>query len=436
MNILINIIVITISVLMLAMGVLFLFGAVNKEERKRAFWFLIAMIGGVVWSLASAGYLQHELLSDKIVIWLLYGIFGGAILAGLGLLGYSIIRNKAGYSILIIASIFNVLTLLLPLYDYNLLSSITRGELNWVYIIYMIVVVLDFIITVTSLVIRVATSTTNQNRNSVFLLSLGLTCTLIISLFFNMALPFLLGVFDFLWVGPLSIYLLVIGFYLNLFSMHRVSLKSVWLKRVSYAVIMFSAIILYFVIVFLTSTFIFSTIEDLTLAIIIFTICLTVTLLVMVYIVFHMTANVRSLLLVNKIDVAYILDKVGTFYGRNRYQRIAAFLADHLHLSYCGIIIGNHLYGSRPIAIGATDVNDIVSSGTNNTQMWQKPSLKLSYKMLELDIAKIAAMRNSGGATVGQILLGRPYNKINFSREDLLIIGMIVDFVSESLTKK
>lgn len=432
MEIFISVILTAIAVLMIVIGGLFVVGAANKEEKKRSVWFLVAMIGGMIWSLASAFYALNTEASYHTMAWLSYGICAGSLIASIGLLGYSIPYTKAGYAFLIILMPLSIILMIMPFLNSDILLPIIQNQLNWFYICYGCVILLNFLVTIIGAIIRVSVSVTRKNRDAAFLFLVGLVVTLIISLTFNMVLPFLLHIFNFLWVGPLSIYILVLTFYFSLFTTHQISLSSVWLKRISYAMIIFSALIVYTIIVFLCAVLVLKN-EANILSLSIFAAIISIALLFISYVVSKLTANVRSMLMVTQIDIAYILNKIENMKIKNNYSQVAVFLADHLHLSYCGLLIDHHLYGSKSLNIGEGELRKITKLNTTGQEIWQKPDLKLAYKLLELNLSNIAILRDENGIVLGQVLVGKPQNKIGLSRKDFLVFGMIFNLVAEKI---
>ncbi len=433
MEIFISTILTAIAILMVVIGILFVVGAANQEEKKRSVWFLIAMIGGMIWSLGSATYSLKIGSNPEVMAWLSYSICVGSLIASIGLLGYSIPYIKVGYAFLIVLVPISIVLAIVPFFNSEILLPITQNQLNWFYICYGGLILLNFIATVIGAIIRVSTSLTKKNRDAAFLFLVGLIVTLVISLTFNMVFPFVLHIFNFLWVGPLSIYILVLTFYFSLFTTHRISLSSVWLKRISYAMIIFSALIVYTIIVFMVAVVILQS-EINVASIIVFATIISLALLLISYAVSKLTANVRSMLMVNQIDIAYILKRLENMNVKNNYRQIATLLADHLHISYCGLLIDNHLYGSRLLNINESDLQKINKLNSTGSEIWQKPDLKLSYKLLELNLANVATLRDSNGTVLGHVLVGKPEGKLGMSRKEFLIFGMIFNFVAEKIT--
>lgn len=432
MNILITILIIIVAVLMVVIGSLFVLGAPNHNEKKRAIWFLLAMLGGMLWSLTSGLQLLFAAQGGAITSWLSYGICFGSLLAGIGLLGYCALTSKVGKGFLVVFTQLSVILMLIPLFNFSLLDSAVHGQANWFYIIYGCLILLIFITTIISVIVEATTKLNRKNRDSTILFLVGLTTTIVIATIFNMVFPFVLHINEFLWIGPLSIYILVLTFYFSLFATHRIALNSNLLKILSYFMIVCSAAILYAIVVAFLVVLIFQD-ETPAVNIGIFATAISAALLIIVIVVYRLSASIRSLLLVNQIDIAYIIKQINNWPNKPDYKQIAAFLADHLHISYCGLLVDNKLYESHHLGIVEEDLVKIGKMRNAGQSVWQNADLTLSYKLLELNLAGIAQLRTDDGVVIGQILVGKPNEKLGLTRRDFVIFEMIFNLIAERI---
>ena len=431
-----TILLVIVSILMLLTGLSVLNGS-SKKERPHSFWFFLAMLGGTVWSLSSGMYnAQMNTTEINVLWWLSYAICFGSLLASIGLLGYSLPQTKTGKSITGVLSVLAIVLMAVPFFNENLLSNLTQGEVSWFYIGYLCLIMINFGLTLVQNVIDVIKSKTEKARKSNMLFLLGLLGTLTISLIFNMIYPFLLKNFHLMWLGPLSIYILVLAFYLMLFSGHQIILKSGWFKILSYVILMASFAVLYMVLFFLIFRALFRDATPSTAVIMLNFVMVLVVLLLMPVIIEIMTF-IKSLIAMDQMDIGYVLKKLNKVNSQNAdIQEIADFLASHLHFAYIGIMVNGRLYESEGHSISADALKTVAKLKPSKHSIWHNLSNTNGQILRKQKVSAAADMYNDHDEVFGQILIGRPITDRRFSRRDLIQLESIVNMVATVVAPK
>ena len=208
---LITILLILVAALMLLTSVLILIGSASKE-RPRLSWFSLAMFGGTIWTLASGLYVANLGGDIHTISLISYGVCLGSIIASLGLVGHSSPHTKKAHRVVLVLVLLSVGLMIVPLFNFDLLAGLANRDLNGFYIAYGALILVNFGLVLINSINQVRKAPDRKSRRSAILFIVGLLFTLTMSLIFNMILPFVLGIFNFLWIGPLSIYALVLCF--------------------------------------------------------------------------------------------------------------------------------------------------------------------------------------------------------------------------------
>ena len=157
-----------------------------------------------------------------------------------------------------------------------------------------------------------------------------------------------------------------------------------------------------------------------------------VIVLLLIPVINEVTASIRSMISVGQVDLAYVIKKLNRIATKNvDLRELAAFLADHLHFAYIGILINGRLYGSKALSISAGELEKIgklrpAAAGG----VWQEPNEAVQKILDELDLKAIAELKNAKGKPFGQLIVGRPLGKASFERRDLVQLEMIINLVA------
>ena len=142
-------------------------------------------------------------------------------------------------------------------------------------------------------------------------------------------------------------------------------------------------------------------------------------------------ASIRSLLSVNKVDLAYVIKKLNRIAPRNaNLKELSGFLAEHLHFNYIGFIINGRLYSSNDTSLSNEEIKAISALKTNEHGVWQTPNPTVTKIFIDENINAVAELRNAKGQVFGQILVGNPTGKKHFERHDLVQLEMIINIVA------
>lgn len=430
-----TILLIIVSILMFLTGLSVLMGSI-KQERAHLIWFFVAMIGGTIWSLTSGMYAASvDTPEINTLWWLSYGICFGSLMASLGLLGYSIARNKAGKTLLVVLCLLSFALMLVPFFNESLLASITKGQLSWFYIGYGCLILINFGITLVNTIVQAAKAKVKKVRNSKLMFLCGLLFTLGISLTFNMVFPFILQDFHLLWIGPLSIFILVLAFYLTLFSNHQIVLRSVWFRILSYLILIASFAVLYMVLFFIIFKALFRTATPTT-SVIFLNFIMVIVVLLLTPVIIEIGTFIKSLISVDQIDVGYILKKLKKVDSRHvKVQDLAEFLGSHLHLAYFGIVVNGRLYESENIGLDADTLKAIDTFKPVEHTIWQDLGKNAHGQLIKKhQVVAMADLYNNDSEAFGKVLIGKPINGRRLSRRELVQLEAIVNMTALILT--
>ena len=432
---LITILLIIVAALMVLSGFLALVGSA-KKERTRLAWFFIAMIGGMIWAIASGMYIVNLESSEEIMSWLAYSICLGSMIASIGLLGYSIPYNKVGKAILVALACLSAGLMLVPIFKYDVLPSITHGSINGFYLAYGILILVNFALTLWNTFMQIHAAHNKRVKKARIISLIGLACTLGFSLTFNMIFPFILSNFDFLWVGPLSTYALVLSFYLNLFDTHRITLSSAWFKVLSYVIIIASFAVVYMVLFFLIFTSLFR-VPSPSFAVIMLNLIMVVIVLLLIPAITEVSALIKSLITIDRVDVGYVVKKLDKLSPQDiNPQELADFLANHLHCEYIGFVIKKRLYESESSQFDTDTLKAIDSLKPAKHGIWQNLDTAGGKVLAKQKIVAVAELCDEKGNVFGQMLIGKPLRKRSFDREDLIHLELVVNLIATRLSHK
>ena len=438
---LIVILLITVSVLTFLSGATVFFGA-KKGERLKSFWFFVATIFATVWTVSICLFLRATPETSLNMVWHTNWTYISAVFIDIALLGYITWEEKYGKIIALFFATLGVILTLIFVNNPSLLyteiilthsgnSLVTNiGPFYFTYIGFFCLLVPAVILTLLKQIIK---STSTKKRGGDLVLLIGFAVSGTTSLIFNLILP--LWRWDLIWLGPLAISTTIIAFYYSILRYRMLNLYSTWLKVLSYIVIIASLAVIYMVIFSIVFVAMFRGATPSTEVIILNFIMILIVLLLLPA-TNELGMFIRSLISNQQIDTVYIIKKLIKFSPKTtNLNELANFLAEHMHFKYIGFVIDNQIYSSSPKEISSAGIKMISKLGKPEDGIWQKID-KESPEWQSLDLSAVAALRDVNDQVYGQVMLGKPTSKTNFSRQDLVQIETILNIVTVIIDPK
>lgn len=435
---LVSILLIVIAILTFMSGLLSFVGAA-KNDRSHIAWFFISNIGAVIWILSCGGFLSLPLTATDFAVWVVYGIYLGALLMLVPLVGYSgwkFTSGKVLTILLILASVAMGVVLINDtgvLYTEIVLSNAGNEVLlrpdGWYYWAYSALLAVIIVAFCGYTYYRAKRARTKRARNADYVLLGGLSIAGVVSLIFNIVLP-ISGNYSLIWVGPLTIGIVMISYFYAILRYRVVSISTIFLKAFAYVVTMAAGAVLYMLIFYLIFTALFK-IPNPSASILVLNFIMIIIVLLLIPVINEVTASMRSMIMVGQVDIAYVIKKLNRLAAKNvDLRELAAFLADHLHFAYIGFIINGRLYGSKSLAVSADELSQIMKLKSATGGVWQEPNKSVQKIFDELDLKAVAELRNAKGKVFGQLVVGKPLGKTSFERRDLIQLEMIINLVA------
>lgn len=434
---LISILLVTIAILSFSFGLLTFIGA-SRNDRMRSAWFCFATLGAAIWSVSIAVFLALESPEANATFWI-YGIYIPPMFMMVGMLGYSAWKLKSGKVMTILDLLFMLTLAVLMIYDKSLLYESyeiarTGNTVQLVggmfYVIYMIFYFVSDTAFLLYSLYMVKHTRNKSVRNGNLLLMIGFMVTGVMTLSTDLILP-LFGNYSLIWVGPLFISVTIAFYFYTILKYHMISVASRWLQMATYAVVGLAGVAIYMLIFYLIFTTLFK-IPNPSTSVLVLNFLMIVIVLLLMPVIREVSAVLRSMIMVGQVDIAYVIKKLNHLASKNVDLRdLAGFLADHLHFSYVGFIINDHLYGSKPLAMSADEIKQISGMRSAKTgNVWQEPTKPVREVMDMLDLKAVAELRNAKGKAFGQLIVGKPLGKSSFERRDLIQLEMIINLVA------
>jgi len=438
---LIAILLITVSVLTLLSGAAVFFGS-SKGDRLRSAWFFFATIFATIWMITIAIFLvaPPEWITFMPSITNLTYI--SAIFIDIALLGYISWKQKYGK---LVTLIFLVLGLVLTgffindpslLYtSINLTNSTNTlttnvGPFYFIYAAFFGCLVPTVI---AMLLKQILKPNSIRRREGNLVLLIGFTISGTMSLIFNLILPF--WTWEYIWLGPLAISTTIIAFYYTILRYRALNLSSRWLKILSYIVIIASSAVIYMVIFYIIFAAMFRGSSP-SIEVIILNFIMILIVLALLPATNELNMFIRSLISNQQVDMVYIIKKLSRVPPQGiDIKDLAAFLAEHMHFEYIGILIDGEVYGSDSRKISPDSIKLVEKLGNPEDGIWQEFNEK-NEAWQKLDFSAVAALRNASGKTFGQVLVGKPVGKISFSRRDLVQVETIINLAAIIIDSK
>lgn len=446
---LITILLIIVAILVICSGIAVFAGA-SRETRLQSFWFLIATIGGACWSLSVGCFLRLSTSSANLAQFLVLLIYASPLIMLWGLtahLAWPLKKVGKPLTLLLFLTTAVLVTVLIvnPSLLYSSITISKNGNLientkqTYTYIYFGYALFLTALACIFAL-INSRKARNRRLRKGYRPFFCGLVITGIISLTFNFILPFFqpasfrLGSFtadNLLWVGPLSLSIVIILYYYSILKYRLLDLSSAWLKILSYLILMCSVIIIYMVAFYLITVALFK-IKEPSGEIIAINFLLITILIFLLPIINEVNAHIRSAVSSSQINLTYVVRKLNRLAAQNvDLYDLAIFLAGHLHFQYIGLSVNHILYDSdEKIDIDPEGLEKLSKLKTKDNSIWQEIDDSAKEILEPLNIYAIAELKNGQGEPFGQILVGKPLGKKKLERRDLIQLEMIINLVA------
>lgn len=432
---LIAMLLVTVSVLTLLSGLAVFCGA-SKGDRSRSAWFFLATIFATVWMASITIFLVATPDMAEFMALPVDWTYISSVFIDIALLGYISWRYKTGKIATVFFTIAGIILACFIIYNPSQLYTdiiITNagnslatnfGPFYFVYIAFFCTLVPAVIF---ALLHRIIKSSSQRIRSSDLILLVGFAISGTMSLVFNLILP--LWTWNYIWVGPLAIGITILAFYYSVLRYHALNLSSRWLKVLSYIIIITTSAVVYMVIFSVIFAALFKGSTPST-EVIVLNFIMIVIVLLLTPAVNEISMLIHALMSNQKIDMLYIIKKLSRIspQGTN-IQEIAAFLAEHMHFDYIGITIDGKVYGSDSRTIPEDSIKLVESLGDPERGVWQEFD-ETTEVWQKLDLSAVAALRTASGKTFGQVMVGKPRGKNNFTRRDLVQVETIINLAA------
>lgn len=434
----IHILVIAVAVLTILAALALVFGS-SKSERCHSLWFLSAAVGEVIWAVSIAVFLSLGGSEADIARapWLVKGIYIGAIVMDVSILGYVAWNIKLGKVLTSIFMIVGGALTAIFIYDPSVLysgivlgngsASLSIDMTKWFYYAYEVFFCLLIPTFCGFLVYKIRHTRDKKSKKGYLFFLVGLGVAGLLSGVFDLLMPPFR--YDLIWVGPLAIGLIILGFYFSILKFKMVSLNSIWLKILSLIVILSTAFIIYFLIFHLIFSSLFK-VDSPSFQVILLNFIMIAVVLALVPALSEIMELTRSLMMTKQIDLPYIVKKISALDRKKPdLKDISGFLAEHMHFSYVGFLIKGKLYVADDCKAPAELLAEIPKLPTPARGVWQDTA-KLNKDLVnESEISRVAILTNASGEMIGQMIFGRPASKAILCHKDLVEIAMVTSLM-------
>lgn len=434
----IHILVIAVAILTILAALALVFGSV-KSERAHSLWFLSAAIGEVIWAVSIAVFLSlgNGDFDLTIAPWLVKGIYIGAILMDTSILGYISWRYKFGKFLTSIFLIAGIALATIFIYDPSILYSeiqLTGGSPSVMidmsrgfYVAYEIYFCLLIPAFCGFLIYRIKHTANKQDKKGYLFFLIGLAVAGLLSGVFDLLMPPFR--YDLIWVGPLAIGLIILGFYFSIIKFKMVSLNSSWLKVLSSIVIISSAFIVYLLIFHLVFSALFR-VPSPSYQVLLLNFIMIAIVMALVPAFMEIKDLTKSLIMTKQIDLAYIVKKLSQIDGKKQNLKdISGFLAEHMHFSYVALFVKDKLYVADDCKISTELLSKISKLSAPSRGVWQNITNLNMEQLKDSGISRVAVMTSASGEVLGQMIFGKPVSKSALDHKDLVEIAMIVSLM-------
>lgn len=409
-----------------------------KNDRSRMAWFFGSTVAAAIWGISIA--LFRSLTPETEATWLVpisAGIYLGGAMLGVTVLGFGAWKYVWGKILTIISIVFYAVLMALVLQDHSIFFTghtigvegnalyINNGLAYWLYVAFLLI---DNLLAWAAILIHAKHARQKKVRYSDYVMLAGFGISGAISCIFDAILP----IFDYslIWVGPVGVGLVILAIYYAMLRYRTIPVNSRWLKIMSMIVLVCAGVMAYMMIFYLIFTALFK-IPNPSTSILVLNFIMIVIVLLLMPVLNEISAQVRSMISVGQVDMAYVIKKLNRLASRNiDLRELAGFLADHLHFDYIGFIINGRLYGSKSLSITSAELLQITHLKQTAHGVWQEPNKTVQKTFDSLGLKAVAELRNAKGKTFGQLVVGKPLGKTSFERRDLIQLEMIINLVA------
>ena len=434
----IHILVIAVAILTILAALALVFGS-TKTERVHSLWFLSAAIGEVIWAVSIAIFLSlgNGDFDAVIAPWLVKGIYIGAILMDASILGYVSWRYRLGKILTTMFLIVGVGLAAILVYDPSILYTqislggdspalainMTRG-FYFAYEIYFCLLIPAFC---GFLIYRIKHTPNKKAKKGYLFFLFGLAAAGLLSGVFDLFMPPYR--YDLIWVGPLAIGLIILGFYFSILKFKLVSLTSSWLKVLSSIVVVSGAFIVYLLIFHLVFSALFR-VPSPSYQVVLLNFIMIAIVMALVPAFSEIMNLTKSLIMTKQIDVAYIVKKLTSLDSKKpNLKEISGFLSEHMHFSYVAFLVEGKLSVADDCKMPAELLAKISKLPTPTHGAWQELGSLTPEVLKSSEISRIAVLTGANGEALGQMIFGRPVSKSNLDHKDLVEISMIISLM-------
>lgn len=434
----IHVLVVVVATLAFLASLALVFGS-HKKERLHSLWMLLAAIGEAAWAVSIAIFLSLEsnVVGSTIAPWLVRGIYLGGIVMNIGILGYILWKNWSGKIVTLLFMAGGILLGALivgrpeMLYSGIILkedgASVALNTNSWLYIIYAIYLAAIIIIFSGTLFLRMKQMNTKKKKHGYLYSLIGLIPAGILFVIFNLVLPIFR--YDLIWVGPLAVGLIILGFHFAIVRFKIITLNSWVLRILSTIIILVGAFTIYFLIFHLVFSALFRVAHPSAQVILLNFIMIAIVLALMPAFIEIMSLT-KSLILTKKIDLAYIVKKLSQNDRKKpNLKEVSGFLAEHMHFSYVAFYVNDKLLVADEHKISEELLKKIIKLPSPEHRAWQDLSKLDQAAIKDAGISKVAVLAGANGEIVGQMIFGEPLYKTNLLHKDLVEMSMVASLI-------
>ena len=435
----IYVLVIAVAILTILAGLALVFGS-SKSEKMHSLWFLAAAIGEVVWAVSIAVFLSlhDDSFGNTVAPYLVKGIYIGAILMDTSILGYVSWKYKFGKILTLIFAIAGIALAAIFIYDPSILYSgislsgdgapsliidMSRG-FYYAYEVYFCLLIPAFC---GFLIYKIKHTTSKKAKKGYLFFLIGLAIAGLLSGIFDLLMPPFR--YDLIWVGPMAIGLIILGFYFSILKFKMVSLNSSWLKILSSIVIVSGAFIVYLLIFHLVFSALFK-VSNPSYQVILLNFIMIAIVLALVPAFSEIIDQTKSLIMTKQINLPYIVKKLSNEEGKKvNLKEISGFLSEYMHFSYIGFLVKGKFYVADDCKRPAELLTKISKLPVPAHGAWQNTNSIDPELLKECEISRIAVLTGAGSEVMGQMIFGRPVSKTTLEHKDLVEVQMIVSLM-------
>lgn len=409
-----------------------------KSDHSRVVWFFGATVSAAIWGISIALFMA--LTPETEAKWLVpvaAGVYLGGAMLGVTVLGFGAWKYAWGKLLTVVSVVFYAILMTLALQDHSIFFSghvigVEGNSLqivnSWPYWLYVAFLMIDNMVAWAALLIHAKHARQKKVRYSDYAILAGFGISGTISCFFDAILP--ISNYSLIWVGPVGVGLAILSIYYAMLRYRTIPVDSRWLKVMSSVVLICSGVMAYMMIFYIIFTALFK-IPNPSTSILVLNFIMIVIVLLLMPVLNEMSAQVRSMISVGQVDMAYVIKKLNRLASRNiDLRELAGFLADHLHFDYIGFIINGRLYGSKSLSLTSAELSQITHLKQTAHGVWQEPNKTVQKTFDALGLKAAAELRNAKGKTFGQLIVGKPLGKTSFERRDLIQLEMIINLVA------